>query len=608
MFTEYFEIHNLRALLAPRGARLPFPPASVRQAWEGLPAAAREELLRAGEAQHASPYPMLLATQFLAFCRDGSRKAYEDPHFARRGKLLRAMLAECTLYDGRYVDDIVDGIWCICEESFWGVSAHNGSDHPGARPAKERPLPDVANPYIDLFAAQSAALLAWTCFLLRDTLDAVSPLVIRRVTSEIRRRVLDPFHQHDDFWWMGMIRQDVNNWTPWILSNIIAVLLLVETDEHRLAEGLTRALRMLDAYLAVMPDDGGCDEGAAYWNMAGGALLDCLELIDTATGGRVRFYDEPKIQRIGAFPLHAHIAGPYFWNFADCDAMPPLDGERVARYGALTGNTPLQALGASIAPQASSVLPKDTPETSRVLRKLFCPVAPVAASSPAAQNRRIALPNLQVWAAEREGFYVACKGGHNGENHNHNDVGSWFLYVDGQPVVIDVGNMLYTAQTFRADTRYTLFNTRSRNHNLPLIGDTEQAAGALYAAREMHMEADAVSVDIAGAYPPEAGVRTLRRCVCLPQQGLLVHDVIDLTHEQPVTWVFMLRHKPEVSASQVRTGPIHINFGGALTAMAEEFEIQDARMARNFPGSVWRLTLTAAPAVQHDICFAIHRT
>lgn len=607
MFTEYLEIHDLRALLAPRGARLPFPPASMREAWEKLPRTAREELLRAGEEQHTAPYPMLLATQFLAFCRNGSRKAYEDPHFARRDKLLRAMLAECVLYDGRYMDDVIDGLWCVCEESFWGISAHNGSDHHGTRPAKERPLPDVENPYIDLFAAQSAALMAWTCFLLRDKLDAVSPLLIRRVTAEIRRRILDPFFHHDDFWWMGMIRQDVNNWTPWILSNLIAVMLLVESDEHRLAEGLARALRMLDAYLAVMPDDGGCDEGAAYWNMAGGALLDCLELIDTATGGRVRFYNDPKIQRIGAFPLHAHIGGPYFGNFADCDAMPHLDGERVARYGALTGNAALQALGARIAAQIPSVLPQDTPETSRVLRKLFCPVVPVAAPVSVSQKRQIELPNLQVWATERDGLYVACKGGHNGENHNHNDVGSWFLYVDGQPVIIDVGNMVYTAQTFHAQTRYALFNTRSRNHNLPLIGETEQAAGPLYAARAVCMEADAVSMDIAGAYPASAGVRTLQHRLCLHHQELEVHDVIELTHAQPVTWVFMLRHRPEISINQVHTGPIHIHFGGPLTAAAEEFKVTDARMARNFPGSVWRLTLTAPPAAQHDVCFAIHR-
>lgn len=47
----------------------------------------------------------------------------------------------------------------------------------------------------------------------------------------------------DDFWWMGMIRKDVCNWTPWILSNVIDTLLLLERDIRRRREGVTRALR-----------------------------------------------------------------------------------------------------------------------------------------------------------------------------------------------------------------------------------------------------------------------------------------------------------------------------------------------------------------------------
>lgn len=45
-----------------------------------------------------------------------------------------AALAECAADDGRYLDAVIDGIWCICEESAWVLSAHNGSDHPGAPP------------------------------------------------------------------------------------------------------------------------------------------------------------------------------------------------------------------------------------------------------------------------------------------------------------------------------------------------------------------------------------------------------------------------------------------------------------------------------------------
>ena len=74
-----------------------------------------------------------------------------------------------------------------------------------------------------------------------------------------------------------------------------------------------------------------------------------------------------------------------------------------------------------------------------------------------------------MFAWRRGGLYVAAKGGHNGESHNHNDIGNFIVYADGEPEIIDVGNCVYTAKTFGAE-RYELMNTRSKNHNVPLIG------------------------------------------------------------------------------------------------------------------------------------------
>ncbi|MDR3051194.1 MAG: heparinase II/III-family protein [Oscillospiraceae bacterium] len=609
MFAEYLEGRDLLPLLAPKAARLPFASAADRAAWQTIAPAYHQRVLAAARTLRAGPYPTLSATQFLAFCRTGDRRAYEDAYFARRHRLLANALAACLPQPAEArdacLDDVIDGIWCLCEESFWGISAHNGSDHPGARPARECPLPDAQNPYIDLFAAQTAALLSWACHLLDEALDAATPIIRRRVRMEVERRVLTPFFYHDDFWWMGMIRRDVNNWTPWILSNVMAALLIWADDDRRLADGLARGMRMLDAYLAVMPEDGGCDEGAAYWNVAGASLLDCLELLYTATAGRVCFYEEPLIRRIGAFPLHAHIAGPYYWNFADCDARPMLDGERVHRYGLRTDNPALAALGARIAADTLDPLPRGTPEISRVMNLLFAHVPP-GGEAPA-PSCGATLPHLQVWARQRGGLYAAIKGGHNGENHNHNDVGSFLLYIDGEPAIIDLGNMVYTAQTFGPD-RYALPNTRSRNHNLPLIGPYEQAAGRIHAARDLRFWDDSAVMDIAGAYPAGAGVSRLLRTFGFEGGALALHDEIALTAQLPVCWVFMLRHKPKAAgAGCIAAGPLRLGFDPALAADWEEMPVTDTRMAANFPGSVYRLTLCAKAAAYHARAFAFSR-
>ena len=398
-----------------------------------------------------------------------------------------------------------------------------------------------------------------------------------------------------------MIRKDVCNWTPWILSNVIDVLLLLERDSWRKSEGIARALRMLDSYLAVLPEDGGCDEGAGYFNMAGAALFDALESVYQATDGQVSFYEEPMIARIAAFPMHAHIAGEYFINFADCDAKPQLDGQRIALFGQRTHQENVEQFGWWLEGQRKSVRPVDTPQMSRVLQSLFAHAPTMA--EPAGEPFAL-LPSLQVAAWRRGRLYAAAKGGHNGESHNHNDVGTFVVYVDGLPEIIDVGNCVYTAQTF-GPRRYELMNTRSRNHNVPLIGMNEQVAGREHAASAFEADTDGVRMNLASAYPPEAGVQSLIRSMKVTDAGITLTDEVELTSDQAVTFVFMLRHEPHLSDGRAEFGKLCMNYDNDLQPHAEAIPVTDARMAKNFPGTLWRLTLTTLPARKHVHTFQI---
>ena len=595
LFHTYLETHNLKALLAPPSERIPFPSAADRSAWASLSKAHKDEITAEYQRLRTTPYPMLTATQFLAFTRSGSRIAYETPYFLRRKKLICAALYECIRHDGEALDDIVDGVWCLCEESFWGVSAHNGSAHPGARPAEEHPLPDTDNPYIDLFAAQTAATLALICFLLEDELNAVTPSLRRRVRAETERRILAPFLIRDDFWWMGMMPKPVNNWNPWILSNLMLTLLVWEKDDTRLAEGLVKALRVLDAYLDSLPEDGGCDEGVAYWNMAGGSLLDCLETLLCATGGRADFYKDPLIRAIGMFPVHAQIDGAYFWNFADCDAKPLLDGERVYCYGVRTDCAELAALGVDIAHRHPDALGRDTPEFSRILNRLFHPAPSPESWLPHCKPQTALLPALQVMAMRNGKLYTAIKAGHNDESHNHNDVGSFILYKDGEPKVVDAGNAIYTARTFGPE-RYTLWHTRSANHNVPIIDGYEQAAGRGYAARNVRFRKQCADMDISGAYPAAAGLRTLRRRMTCQGESFILSDEIILDSARCVTWVFLLRGAPVLSLGQADIPGLRITYNPALDTGITEIRVDDPRMRRSFPGSLYRMTLVSHAA------------
>lgn len=580
-----------------------FPPMGDRGAWANVAPQDRQDLLNAAARYAAMPYPMLLATQYMAYVRDGSRRVFEQPYFERRRKLIAAMLHCCLTGGTEQLDDVVDGLWCICDESTWVVSAHNVNAIPGAPAREERPLPDTEKPYIDLFAAQTAMVLSLVCRIMGEQLDRVTPMLRRRVRREIERRVLEPFMSHDDFWWMGFIRKDLNNWTPWIISNIMVTALSWVEDRALLAELLSRALAMVDRWVDIIPEDGGCDEGAGYWNMAGGSLLDCLTLLEQATGGRITYWQEKKLANIMRFPFWVQLHNGWFVNFADCDAKPQLSGERLQTAGEKLRIPALIDMGNRLRGRPWEQV-TDVPQLTRLLTRLFHPAA--EAESLGKPDKDIWLPQLQLRVREVEGFLLCCKGGHNGESHNHNDVGSFMLYVDGEPVIVDAGNMVYNARTF-SDDRYTLWHTRSGYHNLPIIGGCEQLAGAQYAARDCVVLEHGLQMDMAGAYDPRAGVQKAKRFISVGMGILMLEETIELTEAKPVTWVFMLREKPELEPGSIHTGKVTMMIDSDMIPAVQEIPITDPRMAGSFPGSLWRLSLTVQPNTRHERSFLVER-
>ena len=586
MFTAFLRDHPMAGLLK-CGTRMLYPPAEDRRAWDGIPDEYREEIRGLADTYARIPYPVRSATGFLAFVRTGDRQADEKPYFTRRRKLCVAALNCCAFPDAE-IDDVVDGVWHLCEESSWVISAHNVNPIPGAPVAADALLPDIEQPYIDLFSAQTGMILSLTGLLLGKRLDGVSPLIRKRMREEIRRRILHPFMETDDFWWMGVRRKDLNNWTPWILSNILVCAALDPTPDAELAQVLTRACGMLDRYLDSLPADGGCDEGAGYWNMAGGALLDCLTILEKVTGGRMTFRNNGKVRNILRFPLNMDMGSGWFANFADCDARPFISGERMETAGRMLGDPALTALGTRMRGTVADQL-NDVPHLTRALDLLFH--APAEGTGMPAEGPEDAyLPDLQVRRVRRGGWILACKGGHNGENHNHNDAGSFILFLDGEPAVVDAGNRIYTAKTFSED-RYTLWNVRASWHNLPMIGGQEEREGKEHAARNVRCTPDGLELNLEAAYDDAAGIRELKRSFALDGQGLRLTDEGRLETAQEVTWIFLLRNRPVWNAGRVIAGNLVINCPEGLEFTAEERQVTDARMARSWPGSLWRVRL-----------------
>lgn len=601
-------VRQVQSNLAPASQWHPFPRASDRAGWNGLPSAVRSAYVREAEKFLHGDWTALKATEFLGFVRRGNRSNYEALSFARREHLAMLVIAECIEGKGRFRDDIVNGIWAICEETYWGVPAHVGMQKAGSG------LPDVTEPTVDLFAAETGSLLAWTFYLMRDSLDLVSPLVSERIRVEVERRINAVNFARDDFWWMGLTRS-VNNWTPWICSNWLATVLILEQDQGRRARSVQKILECLDRFLAGYADDGGCDEGPGYWGRAGGSLFDCLELLSTATGGTVDFFSHPRIKEIGRYIMRAHIHGPWFVNFADAAAQLQPDAPTIYRYGKAIGDTAMMAFGARFARDQhleEDVLPGQFGVLGRVLPGLLV-LKELSETAPAEPCIRDSwFPGIQVMIARSlagspEGLFLAAQGGHNDESHNHNDVGNFVVYSDGEPVIIDVGVETYTAKTFGKD-RYSLWTMQSGYHNLPTINGVSQKEGKAYAARAVRYEtSDAkstFSMDIAGAYPPDADVRSWRRTLTL-ERGIevVIRDACELQSvREDLRLTLMTCREPNLDKSGTvilknppgaKASAAEIIFSPSLfTARAEPIEIQDPRLQSSWGRRIWRILLT----------------
>jgi len=616
---ELYPQEKIAKVLVPREQWHPWPKWSDRKAWESLPEPVRKDLIANGEKYLRFDWPDLPATLFLEYSREGNRSRYEHGHFARRTALTDLIVAECVEGKGRFLDDIANGVWTICEESFWGVPAHVGAQKAGSG------LPDPAEPVVDLFAAETGESLAWTCYLLGEPLDGVSPMIRKRIGIEIDRRILAPCLTRDDFGWMGFSGGRVNNWNPWCNSNWLACALLVEPDESRRIAAVAKIVRSLDNFLDAYDDDGGCDEGPGYWSRAGGSLFDCLELLHSATNGTIDVYDRPLVKEIGRYICRVHIAGDYFVNFADASARASPPGEIVYRYGKRIGDEQLAAFGAYMFAKehggGSGFADGGGYTVGRYLPEIFNATEVAAAPAKPALVRDVWLDGIQVMTARcregtTEGFFIAAKGGHNAESHNHNDVGNFIVYRDGRPVLIDVGVETYSRKTFGSE-RYEIWTMQSAYHNLPAIDGVAQSAGREFAARDVSYEADndhaQLRLDLAATYPKQANLRSWVRTIRL-NRGKDVVVTEDYALEQPageITLSLMTPCKVELQKegqlllatadAGEPVAAVRVLYDGArLKAVTETIAVEDGRLRTVWPAQLTRILLKAEQPALKD--------
>ena len=446
ILAQKYTTEQVQQALVARGQYHPYPttPAEWQKA---VPDSIVKAVIKAGEASLNADFQPVSATVSLDFVRSGDRERHRGIAYPKRYALTDLVLAESMENKGRFMEAILNGVWSICEESFWGVPAH----------IRETGLPDVENPVVELVGAETASLLALVDYFVGAKLDAINPLVRKRIYYETNQRLFLPLlNNPDQYNWMSKTRP-VNNWNPWIMSNWMSVALLLEKDEARRAQMVHKAMLGLDLYLNGLGEDGGCDEGPSYWTAAGASVYDCLEILANASQQKIQIYDLPLIQKMASYFYKVHIDGHYFVNFSDADPTLRPDGLLLYRFGQAIKDPQMMSMGQ----WAFREFPERTLEVNghhrpRSIENLLTIKNMNASASAYVPVRDAWISDIQVMTARADnGFFLATHGGHNAESHNHNDVGDFLLYANGEPILIDAGRGNYTARTF-SPQRYEL--------------------------------------------------------------------------------------------------------------------------------------------------------
>ena len=123
---------------------IPFSPARCREFWEALPSSLKNRAVEDAKALCPVVWPQILACDFLEYTRSGNRIRFEDKQFARRTALGTLVLAEACDYKGTFLDDIINGIYLICEETAWQLPPHNSY----IRDTPSLPLPDPSSIFL----------------------------------------------------------------------------------------------------------------------------------------------------------------------------------------------------------------------------------------------------------------------------------------------------------------------------------------------------------------------------------------------------------------------------------------------------------------------------
>lgn len=360
------------------------------------------------------------------------------------------------------------------------------------------------------------------------------------LSTEVNRRLFDPFRGRiesgrDIDWWLIV----KHNWNSVCLSCYAhaAVMMLPKVEDR--AWWIAFAESNIYNFTDGFADDGLCTEGVSYWGYGVSHYFSVAEIIRQATGNVIDILDTPKARRIARFPDCAEIQPGRYPTFCDCalDATPSgwarmwLDNRIGTQPDELTEPAPadfdafedmkLQMTDGIFMWMFRTRAPRQAlrRRSSTALRDFFAPSHFLISRPAATTKRKLAATFL---------------GGNNGVNHNHNDLGTFCVYLDDKALIYDPGSEIYSMRTF-SEQRYESQLLNSYGHPVPRVGGQLQEVGPTHQAHtiltEFSDDVDRMVLDLRRAYDCPT-LRKLEREFIFDRRGdgsLTITDTVEFS-------------------------------------------------------------------------------
>lgn len=491
---------------------------------------------------------------------DGNREKFEKVYENYFSRLQAFFAAYMISLDDKYIEPLADIMWNICDFESWSIPAH----------VNEKLTVAQRRQNLDLCSTIAGSRLSEVLYFIGDKLPE---LVVKRTRAELQYRIIDSYRDATPkrYWWL----QARNNWSAVCIASVLATYLYAATDEEIQAQ-LPRMIESAKCYLEGFEDDGCCQEGYSYWNYGFSYFCQFAALLDEYTDGKINLFKEEKVRKIALFQESITLNENQCLSFSDATLEYAPNGW-LSHF--LKGVYPELRLP-RIAPAGYGGAP---------MRNILWQNPEMCESSfNASEPVSFEFENAQWFIYRDKDFALGCKAGHNNEQHNHNDVGSFIISKGGSVSFCDPGVGQYTRQYFSPE-RYDLMLCSSRGHSVPIINGEYQKTVADKATVHIS-EKNRYAFNMERVYRIESLKSLIRDFEC-GEDFIKMTDTYEFT-EKPisVTERFISLLPIEIGDGKILCGNSVMNYDASLFTATLGSEVVERKMGKT--GTVYYVDLT----------------